>query len=117
MPLRIIAAQTFTDKRNIEHTSMYGRITDIRFQPARKFITIRIDFFNDEAESDLGDFNSSIVTFSTAFSQSDFDDSFADSVLLLVSKSLESQAEAVMLAKESSPGVKLIDDTIFELIP
>lgn len=116
MPLGIIAAQTFTDKRGVDHTSAYGKIVDVHIQPLIKFAEFRLDFYVDQAKAEEGDFNANIESFEIAFSGADFDTFFAESVLALVDNTVDTQAEIAMLAAEDRDENKIIDNTIFEIV-
>ena len=115
MAIKIKATKTFTDKMGIDHSSAYGRITDMRIKPDQKFATFRLDVFVDEATADEGNFDKAIETFTIAFTDTKYDTFFAEAVILLVSNSILTKAQEAMLAEEVN-GSKVIDATIWEAI-
>jgi len=115
MAIGIIAGQTFTDKRGVDHTSAYGHITDIRRKPPQKFATFRIDVFIDEATANEGIFEKAIETFTITFHDAKYDSFFDEATILLVSNSELTKAQEGMLIEEVA-GSKVIDDTIWEAI-
>ncbi len=116
MPLGIIVAQNFTDKRGVVHTSAYGTIVDAHIQPLIKFAEFRLDFYVDQAKAEEGDFNAAIESFPIAFRGAAYDANFAEEDLSLVGNTIRSRAEIAMLAAEDSGGNKIIDNTIFEIV-
>ncbi len=115
MAIGIIAAQTFTDSRGIDHTSAYGVVTDAHIQPMIRFAQFRIDVFVDQPTAEAGDFNASIATFKINFQGATYDTFFDEDVVMLEDISTLIKAQEAMLAHEVD-SVKTIDDTLWEAI-
>ncbi len=117
MPIQIKEGQSFTDVRGIEHTSAYGLIThmniDLQEDPC---FYIRLSIYLNQTIAEIGNPDTEITVFQTTVIKGNFPTFFTETILLQSGNSPCVQAELAILAHERSPGIKLLDPLIWEII-